>query len=127
MPYLTDFSYRQLIDRIEIKDIERIDLHFFKKNIYENERIFYFFNQLELKKLFIEKILLSGEEKYNLVHKEVPEREDNYKYVLSIKGNVKYHKTNECPALFKGFKNFFMPECVVRFAEIDREKHKEFW
>ena len=125
MAYFTDFSYRQLMERVDIEKKDRIDVQFFKENIFENGKLFYFFNQLELRKLYIEKLLLSGDENTAFVLREVPEREDNFNYILSIRGNVKYHNNNECPALFKGFKNFFMPEAVVRLAETDKEKHKE--
>lgn len=124
MSFLTEYSYRQLIERVQIKDVDRIDKQFFKTNIFDNDYLFYFYNQLELKKLLAEKMLLSGENRDVLVYQEVPEREDNLNFVLSIEGNVKYHKNHECKALHKGFKNFFMPEPVVRLEETDNEKHK---
>ena len=55
MAYLTESSYRQLIERVEIKNVERIDRQFFTTNIFYNEYLFYFFNQFELKRLFKEK------------------------------------------------------------------------
>lgn len=125
MAFLTEYSYRQLIERVEIKDIDRIDQQFFKTNIFDNDYLYYFFNQLELKKLLAEKMLLSGENRDVLVYQEVPEREDNLNFVLSIEGNVKYHKDYTCEALSRGFKNFFMPEPVVRLEETDKEKHKK--
>ncbi len=124
MSFLTEYSYRQLIERVEIKDIDRIDKQFFKTNIFDNDYLFYFYNQLELKKLFAEKTLLSGEKRHILVYQEVPERVDNLNFVLSIEGNVKYHKNHNCQALSKGFKNFFMPEPVVLLEKTDAEKHK---
>jgi hypothetical protein len=124
MAFLTEFSYRQLIERVQIENIERIDIQFFKKNIFDNEYLFYFFNQFELKKLFKEKVILSGDKAFVLVYKEVPKRVDNLNYVLEIKGKVKYHKDNTCLALNRGFKNFFMPEPIVRLESEDPEKHK---
>ena len=125
MAFLTEFSYKQLIERIEVENVQRIDKQFFIKNIFDNEYLFYFFNQFELKRLFKEKILLSGEKNFVLVHKEVPKRADNLNYVLEIKGKVKYHKDNTCEALNRGFKNFFMPEPIVRLEEHEPEKHKK--
>ena len=125
MAFLTDYSYRQLIERIEIQNLERIDQQFFKTNIYDNDYLYYLFNQLDLKKLFAEKIILSKDKAYVLVHKEVPERKDNQTYVLEIKGNVKYHKDNKCEALNRGFKNFYMPETVVQLAQENSEKHEK--
>ncbi|MDC1375267.1 hypothetical protein N8294_08815 [Polaribacter sp.] len=124
MAFLTEYSYRQLIERVEIENLDRIDQQFFKTNIYDNDYLYYLFNQLDLKKLFAEKIILSGDKAYVLTHKEVPERKDNRTYVLEIKGNVKYHKDNKCEALNRGFKNFYMPEPVVKLAEEDSKKHE---
>lgn len=124
MAFLTEFSYRQLIERIEIDNIERIDKQFFIKNIFDNEYLFYFFNQFELKRLFKEKVVLSGDKAYVLVYKEVPQRVDNLNFVLEIKGKVKYHKDNSCKALNRGFKNFFMPEPIVKLESENAEKHK---
>ena len=124
MAFLTEYSYGQLIERIEIENIERIDKQFFKTNIFDNDYLFYFFNQFDLKKLFTEKIILSENKTYTLVFKKVPVRKDNKNYVIAIKGNVKYHKNSECTALNKGFKNFYMPEVVVRLEQKDPEKHE---
>lgn len=125
MAYLTEFSYKQLIERIEVENVDRIDKQFFTKNIFDNEYLFYFFNQFELKRLFKEKIVLSDDKAYILVYKEVPQRTDNLNYVLEIKGKVKYHKDNNCVALNRGFKNFFMPEPIVRLESENPEKHKK--
>ena len=54
MAFLTEFSYKQLIERIEVENVQRIDKQFFIKNIFDNEYLFYFFNQFELKRLFKE-------------------------------------------------------------------------
>lgn len=125
MAYLTEFSFRQLIQRIEIENVERIDKQFFIKNIFDNEYLFYFFNQFELKRLFKEKIILSGDKTFVLVYKEVPQRSDNLNYVLEIKGKVKYHKDDTCVALNRGFKNFNMPEPIARLEFEKPEKHKK--
>jgi hypothetical protein len=125
MAYLTESSYRQLIERVEIENIDRIDKNFFTTNIFDNEYLFYFFNQFELKRLFKEKIILSDNKAYVLVYKEVPQRRDNLNYVLEIKGKVKYHKDNNCNALNRGFKNFFVPEPIVRLELDNPEKHKK--
>ncbi|MBL4745871.1 MAG: hypothetical protein JKY08_05845 [Flavobacteriaceae bacterium] len=125
MAFLTDYSYRQLIERVEIKNLDRIDQQFFKKNIYDNDYLYYFFNQLDLKKLFAEKIILSDDNTFVLVHKEVAERKDNTTYVLEIKGKVKYHKDNQCVALNRGFKNFYMPEPIAILAIEDSVKHEK--
>jgi hypothetical protein len=125
MAYLTEYSYYQLIERIEIENLDRIDKQFFRKNIFDNEYLFYLFNQLELKRLFKEKIIISDDKAYMLAYRNVPKRKDNLNYVLEIKGNVKYHKDENCTALNKGFKNFFIPEPVVRLENENPEKHRE--
>lgn len=126
MAFLTEYSYRQLIQRIEIKNVDRIDQQFFKTNIYDNDYLFYFFNQFDLKNLFAEKIALSGgDNAFSITYKKVPVRKDNQTYIFEIKGNVKYHKNNQCEALNRGFKNFKIPEPVVKLEKIDSEKHQK--
>jgi len=124
MPYLTDYSYNQLLERVPIKDIDWIDRAFFTKNIFDNEYLYYFFNQLELKRLWKERLLLSKDKENIGAFQEVPTREDNFDFVLSIEGKVKFHKDSDCEALHKGFKNFFMPEPVVELKETDEDKYK---
>lgn len=124
MAYLTEYSYRQLIERIEIENVDRIDKQFFKTNIYNNDMLFYFFNQFELKKLFKEKLVLSDDKSYVLAYKDVPEREDNLDYIIELRGKVKYHIDNTCDALNSGFKNFFMPEPIVRTASTSPELYR---
>lgn len=125
MAYLTEYSYRQLIERVEIDNLDRIDKQFFKTNIFDNDYLFYLFNQFELKRLFKEKVIISKNKSYVLTYKEVPQRKDNLNYILEIKGNVKYHKDNSCEALSRGFKNFYMPEVVVRMEHENPEKHEQ--
>lgn len=125
MAYLTEYSYSQLIGRIEVENIDRIDKQFFKKNIFDNDYLFYLFNQFELKRLFKEKVIISNDKSYTLVYRNVPQRKDNLNYILEIKGNVKYHKDDSCEALSRGFKNFYMPETVVRLESVNPEKHAE--
>lgn len=124
MAFLTGYSYKQLIQRVEIEDVDKIDKQFFKTNIYDNDYLYYFFNQLELKKIFAEKVLLSGDERFVPVYKKVPERADNLNYIMSIKGKVKYHKDGNCEALHKGFRNFFIPESIVRLEKENPNRHK---
>ena len=124
MAYLTNFSFNKLIEMTEVKNIDRIDLQFFTTNIFDNPYLFYFFNQFELKKLFRSKILLSDNKLFILTYQEVPERVDNYSFILPVKGQVKYHMKLDCEALNRGFKNFFMPEVIVRLKENEPEKHK---
>lgn len=125
MAYLTEYSFNQLVNKTIVKDIDRIDLQFFTSNIYQNQYLFYFFNQFELKKLFREKIILSGNDKYILTYKEVPERKDDLDYVIELRGKVKYHNDLGCGALNRGFRNFFIPEKVVELKLIDKEKHQK--
>lgn len=124
MAFLTEYSFRQLIEMSEIKDLDRIDLQFFTTNIYDNQYLYYFFNQFDLKKLYREKVILSGDKSFLPTYREVPDRIDNLHYVLEIKGKVKYHYDIECTALKSGFKNFFMPEPVVKLELVDKDKHQ---
>ena len=124
MAFLTESSFRQLVAMSEIKELEKIDSQFFTANIFNNGRLFHFFNQFDLKKLFREKAILADNMHYLPTYKEVPERKDDLTYVLELKGKVKYHYKSDCLAMKRGFKNFFMPEPVVRLQESDKSKHK---
>jgi hypothetical protein len=125
MAYLTNYSFNKLIEMTEVKNIDKIGMQFFTKIIYDNYYLFNFFNQFELKKLFRTKILLSDNKAYVITYKEVPERIDNFSFILPVKGQVKYHMKLDCEALNRGFKNFFMPPVIVNLKEIEPEKHKE--
>lgn len=126
MAYLTEYSFNQLIQHVEVPEVDKINQAFFKKNIYDNDYLFYFFNQFELKNLFKEKLLLSGNEgDFKLVYQNVPKRIDKSNYVLKIEGNVKYHKNNSCKALNYGFKNFFIPEPIAVLRDEEPDKHEK--
>lgn len=125
MAYLTNYSFNKLVEMTEVKNINRIDLQFFTKNIFDNQYLYYFFNQFELKKLFRSKIILSDDKSYVLTYKEVPARIDNGDFVLPVEGKVKYHIKLDCKALNRGFKNFFMPEVVLRYKLDEPLKHQE--
>ena len=84
MAYLTNFSFNKLIETTEIVNVDRIDLQFFTKNIYDNQYLFYFFNQFELKKLLRSKAILSDSKDFALTYKDVPERIDNYSFILPV-------------------------------------------
>lgn len=126
MAYLTEYSFNQLIQNVEVPEVDRIDKYFFKKNIFDNDYLYYFFNQFELKNLFKEKLLVGGNESnFKMVYQEVPKRVDRSNYVLKIEGNVKYHKNNSCKALNYGFKNFFIPEPIAILREDEPDKHEK--
>lgn len=125
MAYLTEYSFRQLINQVDIKETDRINRAFFKTNIFDNDYLFYFFNQFELKYLFKKKLFYSGAaSESQLVYQKVPKRSDNSNYILKIEGKVKYHKDNLCKALNYGFKNFFIPEPIARLREKQPERHE---
>lgn len=125
MAYLTNYSFNKLIEMTDVKNIDKIGMQFFTKNIYDNYYLYNFFNQFELKKLFRTKIILSDNKAYIITYKEVPERIDNFSFILPVKGQVKYHMKLDCEALNRGFKNFFMPPVIVNLKEAEPEKHKE--
>lgn len=126
MAYLTEYSFNQLMQNVEVPEVDKIDKVFFKKNILDNEYLYYFFNQFELKRIFKEKLLVGrNEDDFSLVYQEVPKRIDRSNYVLKIEGNIKYHKNNNCRSLNYGFKNFFIPEPIARLREDDKTKHEK--
>ena len=112
MAYLTNYSFKQLVEQTEIQNIDRISLEFFTAKIYDNQHLYYFFNQLELKKLFRSIIILSDDKSYVLVYRNVPERIDDYSmfqfsknrtFLKNLKNNILiYNKIS----IFYFYKNY---------------------
>jgi len=127
MAYITNYAYNHLIEHIKIKDTPSfIDKAFFRKNIYDNDYLYHIFNQLDLERLFKDKVLSSNnKDNYWLVYKEVPDNIDREKYIYEKQGSVKYHNDDSCKSLNSGFKDFFIPEPIQRVKEDDKARHKK--
>ena len=48
----------------------------------------------------------------------------DYCFILPVEGKVKYHMKLDCESLNRGFKNFFMPEVIIRLEKKEPEKHQ---
>ncbi len=114
--YLTESNYRQLIGCSDIKHYDFENAISLFKQLYDNWKFYKMFNKYDIKFLFKNFILLSGENE-NLFFKEVEDRKDNLGYILEIKGKLKYHLHPSCEGLNRGFRNFFMPEPVAKIQD----------
>lgn len=114
--YLTESSYRQLISNTDVKSFNFEDAMAIFNQYYTNWRFYKMFNKNDIKFLFKNFSLLSGEA--NGIHyRKVEERKDNLGYIIELKGKLKYHLNPNCEGLNRGFRNFFMPEPIARIED----------
>lgn len=108
MANLTNYTYSKLCRKLEIK--HSIDLDFFLKHIYNDQKIYFMLNKFEAKYLFVYKSLLDDEEKFYLeYYEEVPEQIDSQTYVYEKAGKLKYHLSQDCAFIKKDFIDFNIP------------------
>lgn len=112
MANLTTYAYKQLIETIDYNKIELyITKDFFVNNIYDDERLYNFFNQFELKKLYMFRNLLESSEEKE-VFKFVEEKEDTKQTVFVKGGKLKYHLFSDCLSLKQAFIDFRIPDDI---------------
>lgn len=118
--YLTESSYKQLVNRSDTEKFNLDDVKVIFNQIYDNWKFYKMFNKSDYKFLFKCYLLLKGEG-VSLFYKEVEERKDDFSYVLELKGKLKYHLNPNCEKLNNGFRNFFMPEPIVNIEDNTRK------
>ena len=120
--YLTESSYRQLVNTSDTKtfDLENIKVIF--NQIYDNWKFYKMFNKNDFKFLYKSYLLISGDSE-SVFYKQVEDRKDDLGYILELKGKLKYHLNPNCMRLNSGFRNFFVPEPIAIIA--DENKRKE--
>jgi hypothetical protein len=108
MAYLTNYTYKKLCFNLDIK--EEINLNTFLQHIYNDPKVYYFFNKLDLKYLFNMKNILENEVDYKINHfKYVPLREDSKSFVFEKTEKLKYHLNSDCKMLKKDYQNYTVP------------------
>ena len=108
MAYLTNYTYKKLCFNLDIK--QEINLNTFLEYIYNDPKVYYFFNKLDLKYLFNVKNILENEVDYRINHfRYVPPKEDTNSFVFEKKEKLKYHLDSSCKFLQKDFKNYTVP------------------
>lgn len=127
MAYITHYTYLHLINSIDFKKEKfYVDLDYFKKHIINNDQLYFFFNQFDLKKLIKEKMMLNDKDDKKILHyRKVPSKIDRYEYIFKVEGKSKYHLDKHCLSLNKGFKNFNIPEPISNLKESDPKRHKQ--
>ncbi|MEA5459915.1 hypothetical protein VB796_12745 [Arcicella sp. LKC2W] len=114
--YLTESSYKQLINNTDIKSFNFEDAMAIFKQYYDNWRFYKMFNKNDIKFLYKNFSLLSGEEN-NIYYRQVEERKDDLGYIIELKGKLKYHLNPNCEGLNRGFRNFIMPAPITRIED----------
>lgn len=109
MAYMTEFSFKKLISKVDIKITVTKEL--FLKEIYPNGQLYDILNEVERKCLFKYAMLLKNEGEFvTKYYKYVPEEPDTERLVFSEGGKIKYHLHSECELLKKDFKDFYIPK-----------------
>lgn len=116
--FLTNSSFKQLTRYSNTRTYdEKVALEIFK-SYYDNWKFYKMFNKNDIKFLYKQFLLLSGESE-NVFYNEVKDRKDDLKYILELKGKLKYHLFPDCIGLNRGFRNFFVPEPIARIEDLN--------
>jgi hypothetical protein len=87
MAYITNHNFKKLCQTLDIK--EEINMNLFLEHIYNNPKVFYFFNKVDLKYLFNTKNILQNEVNYKINHLQiVPSKKDSKTFVFERAGNL---------------------------------------
>lgn len=119
--YLTESSYRQLVNTSDTKTFDLENAKEIFNQIYDNWKFYKMFNKSDFKFLYKSYLLLSGESG-SFFYKEVEDRKDDLGYILELKGKLKYHLNPNCERLNSGFRNFFVPEPIAKIGDEDKRK-----
>lgn len=126
MAYLTKHTYSKLCNELKI-NIE-IDLDFYIDYIFDDPQIFFIFNKLFLKRLFIYRCLIEDEKTFIAEYYDyVPERFDTNRYVFERAGSLKYHLSDACPFLKKDFIGFKVPEDIQELGDEIVQEYRDWF
>lgn len=108
MAHLTKYTFSSLCKKLEIN--KEIDLDMFINQIYNDKQIFFILNKVQIKFLFIFKMLLEDDDKfYKEYYRFVPPKKDTKSYVFEEERKLKYHLDYACPLIHKDFIDFIVP------------------
>jgi hypothetical protein len=126
MAYITNHTYKKLCQTLDIK--EEINLNLFLEHIYNNPKVFYFFNKVDLKYLFNTKNILQNEVNYKIEHFQfVPAKEDSKTYVFERSGKLKYHLDPNCSLLKKDYQNYTIPQELKELGDSTVEVYRNWF
>lgn len=109
MAYITNYTYSQLCQRVEIS-IE-IGLDIFFNHIYPDKDLYVIFNDFERKFLFNYSTILKDEESFLMkYYKFVPKYKDSKTFIMEKNKSLKYHEDYECKYLKKKFFGILIPK-----------------
>ena len=105
MAIVTNYTLSKLAQSLDMKEDMTEEL--FVEHIYNDKRLYQFFNRWELKYLFNYKKLL---ENNNLdYYMEVPTSKDTGAYVFQEESHLKYHLFGDCNYLKRDFRGYSIP------------------
>ena len=109
MAFVTEFTFGKLASSFELNHgIDYITKEFFVKNIYSDGRLFGFFNQYNLKRLYNYKFILENHEELD-AYDFVERLPDTKRYVFDRGGQLKYHLFDNCETLNSVYKDYIIP------------------
>lgn len=116
MAHLTKYTFSKLCNKLEIN--RDIDLDLFIDHVYNDPKIYYMLNKIEIKYLFKYRSLLQDEDKFHAEYfQKVPERADTKTYVFERGGKLKYHLNNSCEFINKDFIDFNIPPEIQELGD----------
>jgi hypothetical protein len=107
MAFVTNYTLSKLAQSLEIK--EEVTEQVFVEHIFNDKRLFQFFNKFELKYLFNYKKLLENNLNELKYYVEVPTSKDTQTYVFEKESKLNYHLYQDCEFLNKDFRGFIIP------------------
>ncbi|TRX01348.1 hypothetical protein [Flavobacterium gawalongense] len=126
MAFVTNYTYKKLCSTLNIKDEITMDL--FLQHIYNNPKVFYFFNKLEIRYLFNVKNILQNENEYGVKHfQKIPAKQDTYSYVFENLGKLSFHLYSDCELLKKDFINFNIPQEIKELGSDSVSAYREWF
>lgn len=126
MAYITNHTYKKLCQTLDIK--EEINLNLFLEHIYDNPKVFYFFNKVDLKYLFNTKKILQNEVNYRIEHFQfVPAKEDSKTFVFERAEKLKYHLDANCSLLKKDYQNYTIPQELKQLGNKAVESYRNWF
>ncbi len=126
MAHLTNYTFGKLCRTLDIK--KEINLELFLEYVYNDRRIFFILNKLQIKYLFNFRNLIEDESKYFVEYYQVvEEREDTQTYVYERAGRLKYHLDGSCSRIKSDFRDFIIPNEIQQLGNVAIVEYREWF
>lgn len=118
--YITKSNLNALKNRFKVA--KEITNEIMKSEVYKKD-ISWILSNLEIEFLFVEKLILSKDERLNIISSHTRQ---NYQYLFGENKKPKYHRDQFCEFLKSNFENFEIPEEIKDKGIGEIEKFKKF-